>query len=351
MIRRSRAIWVVSVSMVTAGACVRPPVSTLDGATGTAGSGGGRQPCATFEARSVNTLPPDVLILLDASGSMNNTTDDLSCGGGCGAASKWAQLTPALDALVAANESTVDWGLKMFADTDATCGVSSGIAVPVAKMNASPIAAAIGARTSANGDLLNGSRTPTRAAVTAAAGYLADLDDGNPKLLLLLTDGAPNCPASGVDSAADDSVATVQAVADARTRGVSTLVVGIATAGGPAEKALNDMAVAGGRPRTGATPAYYPVSNIADLKSTLTPLITTPADCVLALPTGPTGTVSPPIGLRANGAEIPFDAGHRDGWDWTDTSQTSVRLYGAVCDDFIAGRIATVTIELYCPGD
>ena len=107
-----------------------------------------------LEARSVNTLPPDVLILLDASGSMNNTTDDLSCGGGCGAASKWAQLTPALDALVAANESTVDWGLKMFADTDATCGVSSGIAVPVAKMNASPIAAAIGARTSANGDLL-----------------------------------------------------------------------------------------------------------------------------------------------------------------------------------------------------
>ena len=59
----------------------------------------------------------------------------------------------------------------------------------------------------------------------------------------------------------------------------------------------------------------------------------------------------PPIGLRANGAEIPFDAGDRDGWDWTDTSQTSVRLYGAVCDDFIAGRIETVTIEVYCPPD
>ena len=79
-----------------------------------------RKPCATFEARSVNKLLPDVLILLDASGSMNNTTDDLACSGGCGAASKWAQLTPALDALVAANESTVNWGLKMFADSDAT---------------------------------------------------------------------------------------------------------------------------------------------------------------------------------------------------------------------------------------
>ena len=58
----------------------------------------------------------------------------------------------------------------------------------------------------------------------------------------------------------------MQAVADARARGVSTLVVGIATAGGPADQALNDMALAGGHPRTGATPAYYPVSNIADLK-------------------------------------------------------------------------------------
>ena len=341
---RSRAILVVSVSMVTAGACVSVRRSVHDRGGEAAGqrrqrpAAAAAQPCATFEARSGNKLPPDVLILLDASGSMNNTTDDLVCSGGCGAASKWAQLTPALDALVAANESTANWGLKMFADSDAACGVSNAIAVPVAKMNASPIAAAIGARTSANGDLLNGSRTPTRAAVTAAARYLADLDDGNPKLILLLTDGAPNCPAAG-DSATDDSAATVQAVADARARGVSTLVVGIATAGGSAERALNDMAVAGGRARTGATPAYYPVSNIADLKNTLTPLIATPADCVLALPPAPTDTDWPPIGLRANGAEIPFDAGHRDGWDWTDTSQTSVRLYGAVCDDFIAGRI------------
>ena len=359
---RSRAILVVSVSMVTAGACQRPPVSTSDGAggrggsgnvghagnVGTTGSGGRGQACAIFQVHAVNKLPPDVLILLDASGSMNNTTDDTACSGGCGAASKWAQLTPALDALVAENESIANWGLKMFADSDATCGVSTGIAVPVAQMNASPIATAIAGRTSANGDLVNGSRTPTRAAVTAGATYLANLDDGNPKLILLLTDGAPNCPAAG-DSATDDSTAAVQAVADARARGVPTLVVGIATAGGSAERALNDMAVAGGRARTGATPAYYPVSNIADLKNTLTPLIATPADCVLALPPAPTGTVWPPIGLRANGAEIPFDADHRDGWDWTDASQASIQLYGPACDDVIAGRIETVTIELYCP--
>jgi hypothetical protein len=365
MIGRSRAIWVVSMVVVTASGCQRPPMSTRAGTggggssgngghvatTGTAGAGGHPPACATVEARAVNKLPPDILILLDASGSMNNDTDDFTCSAGCGAESKWAQVTPALDALVARNESTVNWGLKMFADTDILCGVSTGIAVPVAKMNASPIAAAIAARTDANGGLRNGSRTPTRAAVTAAATYLADLDDGNPKMILLLTDGAPNCPAAGADSAADDSAAAVEAVADAHARGVATVVVGIATAGGPAEKALGDMALAGGRPRAGATPAYYPLSNIADLGNTLTPLITTPPDCVLTLPPRPAGADWPPIGLRVNGAEIPYDADHRDGWDWTDPSRTSVRLYGAFCDDFIAGRIETVTIDFFCePG-
>ena len=111
MIGRSGAILAVLVSMVTTGACQRPPVSTSDGAGAGGGAGGsGPPPCASIESRSVTALLPDVLIVLDASGSMNNTTDDTVCSGGCGASSKWAQLTPALDALVAANESTVQLG-------------------------------------------------------------------------------------------------------------------------------------------------------------------------------------------------------------------------------------------------
>lgn len=350
MARHSRAILVVSVSMVAAGACQRPPVSATRGPDGGDGSVT-LPPCASFEARSVTTLVPDVLIVLDASGSMNNDINDAVCGNNdCGALSKWAQMTPGLVALVAANESTANWGLKMFADGDARCGVTNNVAVPVAKLNATPIAAAIAARTSASGGLVNGSRTPTRAAVTAATNYLGGLGDGNPKRILLLTDGTPNC-GTGVDQAADDSPAAAQAVADARARGILTTVVGIATAGGPAEASLNAMAVAGGAPRAGATTAYYPVSNIAELESALTPIITMPTDCVLALPPAPAGTVAPRIGLRANGALIPFDTGHQDGWDWTDGSWASVRLYGAACDDYLAGRFATVTIEFYCPPD
>jgi len=308
-----------------------------------------RQPCASIEWPWGSRLVPDMLILLDASGSMNNDVDDTSCANaGCGALSKWALLTPGLVSVVKENESSANWGLKMFADTDPTCGVGPGVAVTVGKMNAAAVAAAITGRTSANGGLVNGSRTPTRAAVTAAAAYLAGLTDGGNKRILLLTDGIPNCSATSADQAADDSGATVQAIADARTRGVSTIVVGIATAGGPADQALSAMAVAGGHARTGASPAYYPLANLADLKSVLTPLITTPADCVVSLAVPPNGNIQPTIGLRANGTPIPFDADHRAGWDWTDMTWSSVRIYGPVCDELLAGHVASVTVDFYC---
>src|SRR5262245_13097471 len=51
--------------------------------------------CAAVQ-QPVAKLPPDILIVLDASGSMNNDIADMSCNNGCGATSKWAQMTPAI---------------------------------------------------------------------------------------------------------------------------------------------------------------------------------------------------------------------------------------------------------------
>ena len=41
-------------------------------------------------------VPPDILILLDRSGSMNEDLSGMSCTGGCGAMSKWSITTAAL---------------------------------------------------------------------------------------------------------------------------------------------------------------------------------------------------------------------------------------------------------------
>src|SRR5262245_54403242 len=70
--------------------------------------------------QQLNKLPPDILIVLDASGSMNEDSNNMSCTNGCGANSKWALLTPALNQVVMDTQTDVNWGLKLFADTDST---------------------------------------------------------------------------------------------------------------------------------------------------------------------------------------------------------------------------------------
>ena len=42
-------------------------------------------------------LPPDILIVQDASGSMNQDSMNDAASGGCGADSKWALMIPALN--------------------------------------------------------------------------------------------------------------------------------------------------------------------------------------------------------------------------------------------------------------
>ena len=99
----------------------------------TSGSGGvaGQVGCATFP-KSSSKLPPDILIVLDASGSMNEDQTNTSCGNqGCGATSKWALMVPAINQVVTDTQMEVNWGLKFFADSG-SCGVNNNAAVPVA---------------------------------------------------------------------------------------------------------------------------------------------------------------------------------------------------------------------------
>jgi hypothetical protein len=294
-------------------------------------------------------LPPDILIVLDASGSMNNDVSDSNCGGnnGCGATSKWAQMTPAINTVVGMTDTTVNWGLKFFADTDATCGVGNGVAVQVGTGNAGAIATAITGRTSANGGVTNGSRTPTRLAENAGAAYMRGLTDMNPRFILLATDGLPNCQPGNSATDADDSAGAIMSVMDAATGGIPTFVVGIATGGTSADTTLNGMAVAGGYPHTPA-PSYYSVESTSEFVSVLQTLVGVAATCTFSVPE-PTGdTDRAHIAVVVNGAEIPKDTGHTNGWDYTSTGMTAVQVYGPTCDGIMNGSITNVQIVFKC---
>jgi hypothetical protein len=326
---------------------------TTSGQGGLTGQGG-NMGCATFP-KSSSKLPPDILIVLDASGSMNEDSTNTACGNqGCGATSKWALMTPAINMVVTDTQMDVNWGLKFFADSG-SCGVNNNAAVPIAGMTATAIATSIMGRTSANGGVANGSSTPTRAAENAAVTYLNGLaaTDQNPKFIVLATDGQPNCPASGSMSA-DDAPGAIAAVTAAATAGIPTFVVGIATGGGTAETTLNSMAVAGGYPQAGAATQYYAVSDTAGFASVLRTLVGKVTTCQFSIPTPPTtdGTTSREDIQVTGGTGTPPDTAiapdATNGWTYTDNTHTSITLHGTSCDQVTAGTITTVTIIFNC---
>jgi len=321
------------------------------GQGGLTGSAGGME-CGSREMPS-SKLPPDILIVLDASGSMDQDAMNAMCSGGCGALSKWALMTPAINTVVSQTETEVNWGLKFFADMGSTCGVNANtVAVNIAPMNAGPIMTAITGRTSANGGVANGSRTPTRAGENAAVTYLSGLTDTNPKFIVLATDGSPNCPASG-NTDTDDTAGAVAAVTAAKTAGIPTFVVGI-SAGGAPEMALNMMAVAGGYPQVGQPTQYYPVSSTTEFAAVLRTLVGMATTCTFAVPPPPTndgttsrGDIAVKVNTSGGSMEIPQDA--NNGWTYTDANMTSVVLHGTSCDQVTNDTTVTsVTIVFHC---
>ena len=321
------------------------------GQGGLTGNGGSME-CGAREMPS-SKLPPDILIVQDASGSMTQDAMTASCPTpGCGANSKWSLMVPAINTVVSQTETEVNWGLKLFADMGGACGVAANtVAVPIAPMNAAMVTAALAGRTDPNGNVSNGSSTPTRAAENAAVTYLTGLTDTNPKFIVLATDGQPNCPAQGQMNA-DDTPGAVAAVTAAKTAGIPTFVVGI-SAGGAPEMALNMMAVEGGYPQVGQPTQYYPVSSTAEFATVLRTLVGMATTCTFSVPPPPTtdGTTSrgdiAVKGTTSSGApEIPQDA--TNGWTYTDANMTSVVLHGSACDQVTAGTITVVTIVFHC---
>ena len=205
-------------------------------------------------------LPPDILIIQDRSGSMDWSAD-ATCMRNCGANSRWSQVTAALNQVVSTTDTMVNWGLKFFGSSN-SCTVTPAPEVPIGPMNGAAIVAAIGRTTT-------GSPTPTRNGMNAAAAYMATLTDANPKYLLLATDGEPTCnpdlPASMMNTA--DSAGAQQAVTDAFNLGFKTFVVGIGDTMGAAT--LDQMAINGGMPQTGATTSFYQVTDTASLVAAL----------------------------------------------------------------------------------
>jgi hypothetical protein len=321
------------------------------GGPGAATGTGGGMMCGE-RSQPTTKLNPNILIVLDASGSMNEDAQNMSCGMnmGCGANSKWALLTPALTQVVRDTQTTVNWGLKMFGDASGSCGVNPNmVAVPVGPNTGDMITTTIMNRTDAMGNVSMSTSTPTRRAMNAAVTYFGTVTEPNPKYIVLATDGMPNCTGTSNNNN-DDTPGAIAAVTAARMANIPTFVVGISAPPGAANDAMNMMAIEGGMPRAG-DPQYYPVTSAAEFTAVLNTLVTIAASCVFPVPPPPTndGTTNRSnIYVRADGVNIPMDRSHTNGWDYTDGTMMSVTLYGPACDSVMAGTTMNVSIVFIC---
>ena len=286
---------------------------------------------------TANNLPPDLLIVLDRSGSINQNSSGKTLTAG-DPNTKWALMTAAIKNVVMQSQGTVNWGLKFFGTGTSGCAVADMTAVAPATMTAAQIISAIDAPANQPG-----TSTPTRAAEISAGNYFAGRTNPNPKYILLATDGEPNCGMGGGNNATDGPGA-IAAVGTVLGMGFPTFVIGIA-ADTEAGTTLEGMAVAGGRPRAGGNPSYYSVSTTADLQAALTAIQSqTALPCQFQL--GGVPSVPSAVTVIIGGQVVPMS-------DWMYGPGMRSIVFpdtGATCTMLKSGAIKDVSINLPCGG-
>jgi hypothetical protein len=180
--------------------------------------------------------------------------------------------------------------------------------------------------------------TPTAAAVNAARMYLEQVTDGNDKVILLATDGEPNCK-NGKAASDDDMPATADAVAASAAEGFPVYVVGI----GPTQALANLDQLA----QVGGTGHFYPADSaqsLADSLATISKIVST--TCEFQTPMVPPDATRVYVYLDKTLINQ-VAASTDDGWMFGATSSDIV-LTGNFCSNLLAGAASTVQIIFGC---
>jgi hypothetical protein len=341
-----------------------------------------------FNTFNVERAPPDVLVVLDRSGSMMknvagqcvnqavNCTNPVA-----GSLSRWAIAKTALDTVIGTTEQNIFWGMKLYP----TCKQPGGqignddpgrCDFPVGTRNACAIEG--GVTTPALGQQrlisetiiretpsLDSGATPTGLAVTAGVALLKSIQTKNPKFILLVTDGDPtcdiytgaNCPANTNCSLCEvgkpcdkinASDSSIRAVRDAAAAGIPVFVLGFAIPdAGPnnaAHVTLNAMALAGGRSVNNATYKYFNADDQASLTKALDEIAASTVSCTFALDEAPAADAV--AFVTVDNRTLPNDT--MDGWSFG-SGRNSIIFSGTACARLKSGDFKKTAITFGCP--
>jgi hypothetical protein len=316
--------------------------STDAGVAGAGGRGaGGGLASADANNCGVSTVnltkqPADLLLVLDKTGSMTSAMDSsVTCAAGTTTCQqRWTTVVSGLDAVLSGASGDVNWGLELF-NSDGNCGVAAP-EVPIAPESAATIQTTIAGVTP-------GGNTPTKVAVNTAVAYLRTLTDTNGKYILLATDGEPNCLTTtgggGVGAGASDVAGTVAAITAAAAAGFKVYVVGV----GPETGNLDNFAAAGG------TGHYYPALSPQDLNAALATIVGTLASCTFNLGKAPPEPNNVAVEFNHDSSlRAPHDTTQTNGWDYTDSTNLAIQLFGSWCDNVANGTYTSVAVLMGC---
>jgi hypothetical protein len=268
-----------------------------------------------------------------------NATGKSTCKTTAGCTERWPALTSAVKAAIDATPQ-INWGLKFFSSSSSgqgsgACKVNNGVDVAI-----NPVAAATTVATIER-DIAGttpGGSTPTAAGITNATAYLKTVKDQNKKVILLATDGDPNCKAGAGDTTPDVPGAEA-AIAAALAAGFKVYVVGISPADYVAT--LKKFAVAGG------TGDYYPATSATDLTNALASISKAASSCTFTITAPSANSDTSNIAVYVGVNLVANDPAN--GWS-LGASGLSVTLNGSICDAVTAGTAGDVKVYFGCPG-
>jgi hypothetical protein len=276
-------------------------------------------------------IKPNVLLCVDKSGSMN---DPITAGS---ANTKIQDTKTALNVLLDFGREKIRFGWMQFPLDDECqpgvieedCADDSVDRIRTLVLQLQPIGG-----------------TPTGESLEAALGYQGLHDETRDNFIILLTDGVPTCPhGNGRIPNQEDNDLALDALRDLHAENIDTFVIGLGEDVNNFNPALlNEMAIAGGRPRPGGD-KYYPANSLDELQQAFQDIIESVISCELQLDIPP--DIPEWLWVYLDGVLADRDETHQNGWDY-DEALNQVIFYGPMCDLLRTGQVQQVEVVVGC---
>ncbi len=284
-------------------------------------------PCQVEKTKIVPT-PPDVLLVLDKSGSMSMQKWDHDDNPQTPTVTRWNSLHGVVESVVTKFNKTVNFGVKLYPKIDAgsyenvgACIVNPGVEVEIAPMNAAGVLAGIPA---ADFPVLGG--TPMESGLKAAYTYLQALDPNKQRFALMVADGEISKTCAG-----EVYKEALGLVKGAYGMDIPTYVVGIDV--DPMVSAdLQSLATAGGKLNPNNPQGFYETTSQIELQAALQQIVDDTLSCVIDVVPEPSEPDLFEVWIGKGQVAAVGDCAKDSGWVWT-KPHSQIELCGQACLD------------------